>query len=174
MQLTQAGILSKTTDGSMPEHAMPPSWVRAMMIVRCNATARGHSAVSISILQTIASLMQTGLAPVVPLRGSVSASGDLIPLAYIAGAVEGNPDVLIQLRDGQVLPAPEALKQAGVTPRALGPKEGLGLVNGTAASAAVGALAMEKAHSLALLTQVLTGVSVEVILDPQETCTFTL
>jgi phenylalanine ammonia-lyase len=162
MQLTQAGILTKTPDGSLPKEAMPASWVRATIVVRCNATLRGHSAVSLPILEALVRLLQHGLVPVVPLRGSVSASGDLMPLSYIAGAIEGNPDILIQSSNGEVLPAPQALERAGIPAVRLGPKEGLGLVNGTASSAALGALAMGHAHNLALLTQALTAVAVEV------------
>ncbi|KAF5648093.1 phenylalanine ammonia-lyase [Fusarium sp. NRRL 52700] len=163
MQLTQAGIIPKDSKGPIYEHCMPPSWVRATMIVRCNATARGHSAVSTNILQGIINLIQNRLNPVVPLRGSVSASGDLMPLSYIAGAIEGNPDVLVQTVNGHTLPAPQALREAGLLPVTLGPKEGLGIVNGTASSAALGALVMEKSHFLALFTQAMTSMAVEAL-----------
>jgi phenylalanine ammonia-lyase len=162
MQLTQAGVLSKMGEDSIPEHAMPAAWVRATMVVRCNATVRGHSAVSLPILQAVLKLLRCGLTPVVPLRGSVSASGDLMPLSYIAGTIEGNPDIQVQLRNGRVMFADKALQMVGVEPVTLGPKEGLGLVNGTASSAALGALVMHEAQNLALLTQALTGVAVEV------------
>jgi phenylalanine ammonia-lyase len=161
MQLTQAGILTPSLDGSVPEEAMPASWVRATIVVRCNATLRGHSAVSLPVLQAMISLLQHRLTPVVPLRGSVSASGDLMPLSYIGGAIEGNPDILVET-NGQVLPAPQALRDAGLPAVKLGPKEGLGLVNGTASSAALGALVLSQAHNLAVLTQALTAVAVEV------------
>ena len=162
MQLTQAGILTPTLDGSIPEQAMATPWVRATIVVRCNATMRGHSAVSLPILQAMVDLLKNGLTPIVPLRGSVSASGDLMPLSYIAGAIEGNPDTLIENDRGEVLPAPQALLNAGLPAVQLGPKEGLGLVNGTAASAALGALVLSHTHNLAVLTQALTAVAVEV------------
>lgn len=162
MQLTQVGILSPSAKGSRPDHAMPASWVRATMVTRLNATLRGHSAVSLPILKAISNLLEHRLTPVVPLRGSVSASGDLMPLSYISGAIEGNPDILIEKADGRVLPAPQALEEGELAAVALGPKEGLGLVNGTASSAALGALVMAEAQSLAVLTQVLTAMAVEV------------
>ncbi|KAH8816718.1 phenylalanine ammonia-lyase [Xylogone sp. PMI_703] len=163
MQLTQAGILTPSPGSTVPEQAMPAAWVRATIVVRCNATMRGHSAVSLPVLQAMVGLLEHRLAPVVPLRGSVSASGDLMPLSYIAGAIEGNPDILVESNAGGVLPAPQALQAAGLSTVQLGPKEGLGLVNGTASSAAVGALVMSKAQNLALLTQALTALAVEAL-----------
>lgn len=161
MQLTQSGILSHSSDGPVPRHAMPTAWVRAAMVVRCNSTLRGHSAISPSVVRAMASLLQHNLTPMVPLRGSVSASGDLMPLAYVAGSLEGNPDILVK-KDGKVLPSDQALQEAGQPPIVLGPKEGLGLINGTSSSAGLGALVVAEAHCLALLTQVLTGAAVEV------------
>lgn len=160
MQLTQSGILS-TSDGAVPKHAMPTSWVRAAMVVRCNSTLRGHSAVSFPIVQALMNLLEHQLTPIVPLRGTVSASGDLMPLAYVAGSLEGNPDILVE-KDGKVRPSHHALHESGLTPVVLGPKEGLGLINGTASSAGLGALVVADAHFLAFLTQVLTAAAVEV------------
>ena len=165
MQLTQTGILSPPfNNGSIPTHTMPSNWVRAAMVVRCNHTLRGHSAVSLPIINVLARLLERQLTPVVPLRGSVSASGDLLPLAYVAGSIEGNPDILLE-KNGKCLPSHEALEEAGIRPVRLGPKEGLGLINGTSSSAGLGALVVAEAHRLALLTQVLTGSAVEVSLN---------
>jgi phenylalanine ammonia-lyase len=85
-----------------------------------------------------------------------------MPLSYIAGTIEGNPDIYVELEDGQTLAADEALQKAGIEPVTLGPKEGLGLVNGTACSAALGALVINEAHQLAFITQALTAMAVEV------------
>ncbi|KAI0385890.1 phenylalanine ammonia-lyase [Hypomontagnella monticulosa] len=167
MQLTQSGILSRNTDGSRPEQAMPSSWVRGAIAVRCNSTLRGHSAVSLPVLKAIIALLENNLNPMVPLRGSVSSSGDLMPLSYVAGSIEGNPDILIE-RNGKVLPAPQALAEAGLQPVKLGPKEGLGLVNGTSSSVALGAIVITESHRLALLTQALTGMAVEALHGSRE------
>ncbi|KAI1383434.1 phenylalanine ammonia-lyase [Hypoxylon trugodes] len=167
MQLTQSGILSRSKDGSVPAQAMPSSWVRGAIVVRCNSTLRGHSAVSLPILKAFTALLEHNLNPMVPLRGSVSSSGDLMPLSYVAGSIEGNPDILIE-KNGKVLSAPEALKEAGLEPVKLGPKEGLGLINGTSSSAALGALVITEAHRLALLTQALTGMAVEALHGSRE------
>lgn len=162
MQLTQSGILSPSPDGFAPKEASPAPWVRATIAVRCNATLRGHSAVSLPVLEAMVRLHKHKLVPVVPLRGSVSASGDLMPLAYITGAIEGNPDILVMDKTGRVHPAPQALALAGIPPVKLGPKEGLGMINGTASSAALGALVVNHANNLAFLTQALTAIAVEV------------
>lgn len=146
---------------------MPRSWVKATILIRCNTVSRGHSAVCLNVIESLNSLITKGITPVVPLRGSISASGDLSPLSYIAGTVSGNPDVMVQVGYGQqslTVPASRALKAAGMQPVVLGPKEGLGLLNGTATSAAVGSLALFDSHNLVLLSQVLTGMSVEALL----------
>ncbi|KJZ71628.1 hypothetical protein HIM_09022 [Hirsutella minnesotensis 3608] len=164
MQLTQAGILSSAPSGCRPEQAMPTAWVRAAMVVRCNATMRGHSAVKLSTVRALVRLLDRGIIPVVPLRGSISASGDLMPLSYIAGAAQGNPDILVEVGDGRIVSAAQALAEHGLEPVTLGPQEGLGLVNGTAVSAAVGALVMNHAHRLVVLTQALSAMAVENLL----------
>lgn len=161
MRLTQTGILSSSSDSWIPEHTTPEAWMRALMVVRCNATLRGHSPVSLPVLRALEDLLKHNLTPVVPLRGSVSALEDLMPLAYIAGALEGNPDILIERKEDMV-PADQALKEAKILPILLGPEDGLGLIAGTASSAGLGALVVAEAHCLALLTQVLIAAAVEV------------
>jgi phenylalanine ammonia-lyase len=163
MQLAQAGILSDVSKGGKPDHSMPSSWVRAAIVVRINTNMRGHSAIRLSTLEAVLALLQRHITPVVPLRGSVSASGDLMPLSYIAGAVVGNPDIMVEREDGSVSPADEALAKEGLEPITFGPKECLALINGTASSAALGALVMFEAHQLAVLTQALTAVTVEAL-----------
>ena len=117
MQATQAGILSPSINASAPEQTM-----RAAIAVRCNSTLRGHTAVSLPILEAILRLLEHAVTPIVPLHGSVSASGDLMPLSYIAGAIEGNPDILVLNKHGRVLPAARALEACGIMPVALGSK----------------------------------------------------
>lgn len=104
------------------------------MLVRCNTVARGHSAVSLRVIEAILALLRNNSIPVIPLRGSISASGDLSPLSYIAGAITGNPDIHVQTVSG-IVTAEQALQQINIDPIVLGPKEGLGLMNGTATSA---------------------------------------
>ncbi|KAE8369735.1 L-Aspartase-like protein [Aspergillus caelatus] len=146
-------------------HCMPAPIVRAAMLTRCNSLLRGHSAVRVQVVEHILTLLAHGLTPVVPLRGSISASGDLTPLAYIAGALEGNPDISMHnATDDQVIPADEALKEAGLVPLDFGPKEGLGLLNGTAFSCGAASLVLFEANQLVLLSQVLTAMGTEALL----------
>ena len=174
LQLTQAGVLlesDKTGSAKSPEYhtetnSHPASWVRATMLVRCNATARGHSAVTMGVLQAILRLLRHDITPIIPLRGTVSASGDLMPLSYIAGAIEGNPDVAVRRYRGSevcVESASEALARENIPKIIFGPKEALGLVNGTAPSAAVAALIMYDAHHLAVLSQAVTAIAVDAL-----------
>lgn len=119
------------------ENAMPEAVVRGAMIIRVNSLSRGHSAVRLEVLETLIQFIHQGITPVVPLRGSISASGDLSPLSYIAGAITGHPDVKVISRlSGKpvIMSAPEALSLHKIKTVVLGPKEGLGLVNGTAVS----------------------------------------
>ena len=159
---TDRGATNHFANTSLPSHAMPAEWVKGTMLVRCNTIARGHSAVSLHVIQTIIALMQNNLIPVVPLRGSISASGDLSPLSYIAGAVTGNPDIFVLTATG-IISAKEALNQINITPISLGPKEGLGLMNGTATSSAVASLALYEAHHVTVMSHMLTAMAVEAL-----------
>lgn len=167
------GVLTKLDSGLSSEHgqsfghALPTAWVRATMLVRCNTILRGHSAVTLQVIETIVALLQNNLIPVVPLRGSISASGDLSPLSYIAGTLTGNPDIYVQTGRGSALEyisAEKALEIINIQPAVLGPKEGLGLMNGTATSAAVASLTLYETHQLAVLSQILTAMAVEALL----------
>ena len=114
------------------------------------------------VISTIVALLRKGLIPIVPLRGSISASGDLSPLSYIAGAVSGSPDIYIQ-RAGEIVSAKQALHQSDIAPIVLRAKEGLGLMNGTAPSAAVASLVMYETHNITILSQVITAMVLEAL-----------
>ena len=147
---------------------MPETWVRGAMLVRCKSLLNGHSAVRIDIIQLLMELLNHDMIPLVPLRGSVSASGDLQPLSYIAGVLEGNPDCFVwtnDLKGGRVLiPADTALQVLGQGSITFESKEALAVVNGTAVSTAVGALALQEANHLGVFSQVLTAMGVEALL----------
>ncbi|CAM1509751.1 Fc.00g000860.m01.CDS01 [Cosmosporella sp. VM-42] len=169
--LTEADILPTAPNQDLGFHSMPVTWVRATMLIRCNNALRGHSGVRLRLVEAILQLLRKGMTPIIPLRGSVSASGDLMPLSYIAGMLEGSHDIMVRTNEGpssRVVSAQEALKLAGLEPIVLGPKEGLGLINGTAASAAVGSLASYEANQLALLAQMLTAASCEALVGNAE------
>ena len=143
---------------------MPEEWVRGSMLVRCKSLLAAHSAVRFEIIDMLMTLLNNDMIPLVPLRGSISASGDLQPLSYIAGVLEGNPDCYVWTKDasrGRILiPADVALEQLGQKSITFGPKEGLGVTNGTAVSTAVAALALQESHLLAIFSQVLTAMGV--------------
>ena len=153
-------------EDSMAANTMSESWVRATLLIRCNSLATGHSGIRPALMVGLVELLQSNITPAIPLRGSISASGDLIPLSYIAGTLQGNHNLQAWIRkDGgsprQLIPADKALQQSKIAPLQLGPKEGLSMVNGTAVSAGVGVLALHDAHCLAVLAQVLTAMGVE-------------
>lgn len=180
MQMQQYGILSnRESQYSGSGHSriiteMPESWVRASMLVRCNTLVQGHSGVRFGIIEALAELLNRQCTPLVPLRGSISASGDLSPLSYIAGVLEGNPKLLLWMpvstgvlckdhERRELVSSDKLLPQIGMQPVSFGPKEGLGLINGTAVSAAVAALGLHETHHLAVLSQVLTAMAAEVM-----------
>ncbi|CVL09295.1 related to phenylalanine ammonia-lyase [Fusarium mangiferae] len=167
LQLTQAGILADEDTFGNGLNSMSVTWVRAAMLVRCNTLLRGHSGVRLELVQALLLLLRKGMTPIVPLRGSISASGDLIPLSYVAGLLEGNPDIRIRTPTS-IMSADMALEVAGLEPITLGPKEGLGLVNGTAPSAALGCLAVHEENKLLLLAQDLVAMSCEALLGKAE------
>ncbi|KAJ5957434.1 hypothetical protein N7501_011713 [Penicillium viridicatum] len=170
LQFIQSGIITAadkdpaSNSEREPSHVMPLAWVRATIVARANQNLRGHSAIRKCVLNSLVDLLHNGITPLIPLRGTISASGDLLPMAYIAGAIMGNPDVFVQVGTGAqavVMPSSEALKMSGLSPTGLGPKEGLGLINGTAPSVAVASLALYDAQQLALLSQMLTAFASE-------------
>lgn len=153
--------------GMLRSHALPTPIVRAAMLIRCNSLMRGHSGVRVSVIDAIMKLLSVNVTPIVPLRGSISASGDLSTLSYIAGAIEGNPDIFVKTANEEgktaVRTADETLKLIKLEPVRLQAKEGLGITNGTAPSCAAACLAIDQANQLALLVQVLTAMGTEAL-----------
>ncbi len=123
---------------------LPRDEVRALMLLRANALARGNSGCRVEVVELLLALLERGLHPVVPEAGSVGASGDLAPLAHVALALIGEGEVE---REGRRVPAGEALHAAGLVPLALQAKEGLALINGTQATTGIGTLALLRAET---------------------------
>ena len=113
---------------------LPENVVRLMMVLKVLALARGYSGVSRPLVEALMALVNHEFYPRVPGKGSVGASGDLAPLAHMSAALLGIGEVTHR---GQILPAAAALERCGLQPLALGPKEGLALINGTQTSAAL-------------------------------------
>ncbi|HEX6614522.1 MAG TPA: aromatic amino acid ammonia-lyase [Rhodanobacteraceae bacterium] len=147
-------------DGTLPEelqhnlivsHAvcvgepLVPEVVRAMLAIRINTLMRGHSGVRVETLQALAALLNAGVVPVVPEKGSVGASGDLAPLSHLAIVLLGGGEAFF---GGERLDGAEALRRAGLKPIRLSFKEGLALNNGTAQMLATAVLALDKLEYL--------------------------
>ena len=113
---------------------LPDETVRLIMLMKVNALAQGYSGVRPALVEAMCDLLNNEIYPAIPGQGSVGASGDLAPLAHMAGALIGFGDVRV---GGQIVPATDALKNAGLSPVRLAPKEGLALLNGTQVSTAI-------------------------------------
>ncbi|MBX3454708.1 histidine ammonia-lyase [Ferrovibrio sp.] len=130
--------------------------VRLILALKAASLARGHSGVRWLVIERLVELHRHDILPCIPAQGSVGASGDLAPLAHMSAAMLGIGDVRVQ---GVQMPAIEALKQAGLQPLQLGPKEGLALLNGTQVSCALalrGLFAAERAFASALVSGALS------------------
>jgi histidine ammonia-lyase len=135
--------------------------VRAALLVRANSLARGHSGVRPVLLETLLEMLNRGVHPVVPSRGSVGASGDLAPSAHMALVLVGEGEALYR---GERLPGGEAMRRAGLRPVELAAKEGLSLLNGTQFMAGVGGLALYRARRLVDSADLAGAFSLEVLL----------
>ncbi|MBI3073789.1 MAG: histidine ammonia-lyase [Deltaproteobacteria bacterium] len=142
---------------------LPVDAVRAMMFLRANVLALGASGVRPAVVDSLVALLNAGIQPVIPSRGSVGASGDLAPLAHLALALIGEGEVTVGNNTTPVH-ASDALRGAGVTPLSLEEKEGLALVNGTQAMTALGTLAIHDAERLAQAADVAGAMTLEALL----------
>jgi histidine ammonia-lyase len=138
--------------------------VRAMMALRAQVIALGHSGVRAEIIDMLAAMLERGVHPRIPAQGSVGASGDLAPLAHLALALIGEGEATFE---GRSLPADEALARAGLQPIELAAKEGLALINGTQYMTALGALALCDAARLATLADIAGAMSLEAQMGSQ-------
>jgi histidine ammonia-lyase len=157
---------------------LPVRAVRAAMALRANVLAKGFSGIRLDTLEALIAMLNAGVHPVVPSRGSVGASGDLAPLAHIALVLIGEGEVMPD--GGRVLldPPPDArsiktrptflsgadaLRNRGLVPVTLAPKEGLALINGTQPSTAVLALALAAAEQLARAADIAAAMSIDAL-----------
>ena len=125
---------------------LPPVEVRAMMLLRANSLAKGHSGVRPEVIDIFCEMLNRGVTPFVPSQGSVGASGDLAPLAHLALVLIGEGECLDE--QGRRLPGADAMRLAEIKPLVLEAKEAVSLINGTQAMLAVGTLALLAAETL--------------------------
>ncbi len=135
--------------------------VRAMLLLRANTLALGHSGCRPVLVDRLLAFLEAGIHPVVPSQGSVGASGDLAPLAHLALPLIGRGEVEL---NGQIMPALLALRETGIDPLTLEAKEGLALLNGTQLMSALGALLLADADRLSRTASVAAAQSVEALL----------
>jgi histidine ammonia-lyase len=135
--------------------------VRAVMTLRVKDFARGHSGIRLETAQQLLELLNRGVVPVIPEKGSVGASGDLAPLAHLALVLLGKGAAFY---NGRKMSGAEALKASGLAPIRLESAEGLALVNGTQVMTAIGALSIHDARQLSRLTDIAASMTLEVLM----------
>lgn len=135
--------------------------VRAMMLLRCNALARGNSGIRVSTVETLLEMLNRGLHPLIPSQGSLGASGDLALLAHMVLPMLGEGRAEYK---GDILPGAEAMRRAGLEVTQLTAKEGLALINGTQVMTAIGALALYDAMDLLKTADVAAAMTCEALL----------
>ena len=164
--LIPAGSLAQLQANLVRSHAcglgepLSEAESRAMLLLRANVLAKGHSGVRPELLQLLVAMLNAGVHPIIPAKGSVGASGDLAPLAHLALVVIGEGEAMHR---GNRMPAAQALSAAGLMPIALAAKEGLALLNGTQAMTAVGALTVQHAQRLAETADLAGAMSLEAL-----------
>lgn len=133
---------------------------RAMLLLRANVLAKGFSGVRPVVIDTLCALLNRGVHPVIPSKGSVGASGDLAPLAHLALVLIGEGEAIFKGRRSH---GGGCLKRAGIKPLRLEAKEGLALLNGTQAMLGVGLLSLERARNLADAADVVGALTLDAL-----------
>ena len=151
-------ILSHSTGVGPP---LPGEVVRATMLIRANTLAKGYSGIQPETLETLVEMLNRGVQPVIPEKGSVGASGDLAPLSHLALTLIGEGEAFY---NGARMPGAEAMRRAGLEPVTLAAKDGLALNNGTTVMAALACLALADAENLVHHAEIALAMSLEALL----------
>ena len=165
--LVPAGSLEQLQTNLVRSHAggvglpLAEAESRAMLLLRANVLAKGFSGCRPALVELLVGMLNAGVHPVIPEKGSVGASGDLAPLAHLALVVIGEGEAFVK---GERMPGGEALRRAGLEPQVLAAKEGLALLNGTQAMTAVGALAVARACRVAQFADLAGAMSLEALM----------
>jgi len=139
---------------------LPEDVVRGVMLLRANALAKGFSGVRVGLVEALLSFLNKGVCPFIPSKGSVGASGDLSPLSHLALALIGEGECLA---GGRRVPSLQVLREKGLEPITLKPKEGVALINGTQVMGALGCLVVEEAELLMKNAQIAAAMSLEAL-----------
>jgi len=150
-------IISHTCAMGTP---LPTPVVRAIMLLRCNALSRGNSGIRPGTLNTLLEMLNKGVHPQIPEKGSLGASGDLAPLSHMVLTMLGEGEAEYQ---GEVIPAKEAMAKAGIPTIELAAKEGLALINGTQVMTAIGINALYDTMNLAKVADIATAMTAEAL-----------
>jgi len=133
---------------------------RAIMLLRANVLAMGYSGVRMEVIKTLVEMLNKGVHPLIPEKGSVGASGDLAPLAHLASVMMGEGEALF---NGKKMNGKRAMRKAGISPLILKAKEGLALINGTQGMTAVGVLALLRAERLCKVADIVGACTLEAL-----------
>ncbi|HEX2953777.1 MAG TPA: aromatic amino acid ammonia-lyase [Bacillota bacterium] len=164
-KIIQDDAVEKLQENLIRSHAaglgepLPPSIALAALTVRLNSLIRGYSGVSVELLKFVGEIINHGIAPYIPTRGSVGASGDLIHLSHLALLVIGEGQAYYQ---GQLMKAEEALRLNHLQPFKLGMKEGISLINGTSVMTAIAAFAVSDAKKALAAECVAASFAIEI------------
>jgi histidine ammonia-lyase len=139
---------------------LPVDVVRAILLLRANTLASGRSGVRMEVLELLLGMLDSGVHPVIPMHGSVGASGDLAPLAHAALVLIGEGEAFV---GDKRMSGADALKRAGLKAIELAPKEGVALINGTQVMTAIGCLALHDAEILATTADIVGALSAEAL-----------
>lgn len=140
--------------------SLPEAAVRIMMLLRVNALAVGNSGVRISTVEALLAMLNSGIVPVVPEKGSLGSSGDLAPLSHMVLPLLGEGEAFYR---GKRMPGAKALEAAGLKPVSLAAKEGLALINGTQCMSAVGSLVCSDAIKLMALAEIVASLTFQAL-----------
>jgi histidine ammonia-lyase len=133
---------------------------RSIMILRANCLASGNSGINPELVELLLEMINHGVTPTIPEKGSVGASGDLAPLSHIALTLMGEGQVSYK---GKITPTMEAFDKIGLKPVVLGPKDGLALINGTAVMAGLGSIAIYETTRLMKLADILASLTLDAV-----------
>lgn len=158
LETLQVNLLRSHAVGVGPY--LPDPLVRAMLLLRAQALALGHSGVTVELVEQILNFLNQGICPLVPEQGSVGASGDLAPLAHLALVLIGEGRARLH---GKEMSGAGALRATGLKPLRLKPKEGIALINGTQFMTAIGALTWLEAEHLCNIADLAGAMTLEAL-----------